>query len=222
MFDIVTMPSRGDKLALLTVGSTEFRPLVDAALSQPVLDALSDRGCTRFIVQYGKQERPSVVGERANSATGSAPSSQLQVELHAFIGDIEEKMVEAHLVLCHAGARSWTSIDSSSSSTRLTRSLASLSFLSPCVVLYARPGAGSILAALRGPALAPLTASDGNEKERKQRSHLVIVPNDTLMDAHQSELAEEMHRHGWAVVATPRWIYLAACPHAWLRFWRPC
>lgn len=159
------MPSRGGKLALLTVGSTEFRPLVDAALSQPVLDALRAYGCTRFIVQYGKQERPSVGNA---SATGSASSSsqlqlQLQVELHAFMGDIEEKMVEADLVLCHAGA-------------------------------------GSILAALRGPALSPLPLpSSVNEKQR----HLVIVPNDTLMDAHQSELAEEMHRHGWAVVATP-------------------
>ena len=100
------MPSRGDKLALLTVGSTEFRPLVDAALSQPVLDALSGHGCTRFIVQYGKQERPSVGNSTIGSASSSSSQMQLQVELHAFMGDIEEKMVEADLVLCHAGARS--------------------------------------------------------------------------------------------------------------------
>ena len=66
------------------------------------------------------------------------------------------------------------------------------------LLLCPRPGAGSILAALRGPALSPLPSI--NEEQR----HLVIVPNDTLMDAHQSELAEEMHRHGWAVVASPR------------------
>ena len=100
------VPSRGDKLALLTVGSTEFRPLVDAALSQPVLDALRAYGCTRFIVQYGKQERPSVGNANAIGSASSSSQLQLQVELHAFMGDIEEKMVEADLVLCHAGARS--------------------------------------------------------------------------------------------------------------------
>ena len=56
-------------------------------------------------------------------------------------------------------------------------------------------GAGSILAALRGPALSPRTSDTVTQ--------LVIVPNDTLMDAHQTELAEEMVSKGWAIAATP-------------------
>ena len=56
------------------------------------------------------------------------------------------------------------------------------------------PGAGSILTALRGDALA-------TSAEDQRPLPLIIVPNATLMDDHQSELADELGKRQWAVVA---------------------
>ena len=80
------------KTALLTVGSTQFAPFVTAALQEDTLEALAEQGYTRFIVQYGKQER-----------SPQPPVRSIQVELHAFMADIEEKMQQVDLVLSHAG-----------------------------------------------------------------------------------------------------------------------
>lgn len=80
------------KTALLTVGSTQFAPFVMAALQEDTLKALAEQGYTRFIVQYGKQERPM-----------QPPVRSIQVELHAFMADIEEKMQQVDLILSHAG-----------------------------------------------------------------------------------------------------------------------
>lgn len=54
-------------------------------------------------------------------------------------------------------------------------------------------GAGSILAALRGPALLPST----------HPPRLIIVPNDSLMDNHQEELARAIADSRWAIVSRP-------------------
>lgn len=86
------MAKTASKTVLLTVGSTQFAPLVKAALQEQALTALADAGYTHFIVQYGKQDRPSLHGR-----------SDVQVELHAFLGDIEERMQQVDLVLSHAG-----------------------------------------------------------------------------------------------------------------------
>lgn len=93
-----------DKTALLTVGSTEFTGLVQAALSQSTLEALRKRGFRRFIVQYGKSQLP---GSQSVDATAAqlkkSWAGKLDVELHGFMGDIEERMRGAELVVCHAG-----------------------------------------------------------------------------------------------------------------------
>lgn len=52
-------------------------------------------------------------------------------------------------------------------------------------------GAGSILSFLR-PAT---TVVEGRQ--------LVLVPNATLMDSHQADLADELAARGWAAVCTP-------------------
>lgn len=62
-------------------------------------------------------------------------------------------------------------------------------------------GAGSILAALRGPALAP-------KKTSTTTTQLIVIPNDSLMDSHQSDLADELSSKGWAHVASPEWVGL--------------
>ncbi|GAA5936485.1 N-acetylglucosaminyldiphosphodolichol N-acetylglucosaminyltransferase catalytic subunit ALG13 [Sporobolomyces koalae] len=57
-----------------------------------------------------------------------------------------------------------------------------------CDLVVSHAGAGSILSFLR-PSSAPT-----------QSRQLILVPNDTLMDSHQSDLADEMETKGWAKV----------------------
>lgn len=54
------------------------------------------------------------------------------------------------------------------------------------VVCYIHVGSGSILSALRA------------------GKRLIVVPNTSLMDNHQSELADELSRANYLVVAEPR------------------
>ena len=63
------------------------------------------------------------------------------------------------------------------------------------LVLALRTGAGSILSFLR-PLGNPASPATRPVSDRT----LVLVPNSTLMDSHQSDLAEEMNRKGWATV----------------------
>lgn len=87
------------RMAVLTVGSTHFTPMVQAGLAESVLNALRDGGCTRYTVQYGRSELP--MPERELRAL--AEERGIQLELLDFTPDIEERMVEADLVLSHAG-----------------------------------------------------------------------------------------------------------------------
>ena len=180
--DMADSDTRSGRAALLTVGSTQFAALVEAALRAETLAVLRDAGYTRFVVQYGKQDRPRL------STSHEGP--KIQVELHAFLSDIEEKMQTVDLVLSHAGVSHCTA--------RLCRSNPCSFACALCIFVCFLPGAGSILAALRGPALNPAA----------KPKQLVIVPNDALMDAHQSELAEEMEKQGWAHVASPEYVWL--------------
>lgn len=58
-------------------------------------------------------------------------------------------------------------------------------------------GAGSILAALKGPAI-PSSTHPLNPQRK-----LIIVPNNSLMDDHQSQLAKILQEQGLAVVCKP-------------------
>lgn len=84
----------GSQSALLTVGSTQFDELVQAGLSSDCLRALAGKHITRFIVQYGRGKDPSALFQ---------PVPGVQVELHAFMNDIEERMKDVDLVISHAG-----------------------------------------------------------------------------------------------------------------------
>ncbi|GAA5848897.1 hypothetical protein JCM3766R1_000670 [Sporobolomyces carnicolor] len=62
-------------------------------------------------------------------------------------------------------------------------------------LVVSHAGAGSILSFLRPvPAPSPTCATTARERR------LIVVPNDSLMDSHQSDLADEMERKGWAIV----------------------
>ncbi|GAA5988186.1 hypothetical protein JCM10908_002101 [Rhodotorula pacifica] len=59
-------------------------------------------------------------------------------------------------------------------------------------MVVSHAGAGSILSFLR-----PLSNSTRSTVSNRT---LVLVPNSTLMDSHQSDLAEEMDKKGWATI----------------------
>ena len=157
---------------MLTVGSTQHAALVDAALSEPVLRALRDRGVSRFVVQHGSY-RPAALSELGGD--GSAPT----LDCFAYANDLDARLRRADLVISHAGASGSRQMGSDCS------------------------GAGSILTALRGDALA-------TSQEDRRPLPLIIVPNATLMDDHQSELADELGKRKWAIVASADGAALAA------------
>jgi len=104
-----------DKRALLTVGSTHFDELVKAALDPAALAALRDQGITSLVVQYGagnirqilryvaldpEEGFPTVSGGvTCTIKTGEA----VNVEMHPFLDDIDERMGLSDLVISHAG-----------------------------------------------------------------------------------------------------------------------
>lgn len=57
-------------------------------------------------------------------------------------------------------------------------------------------GSGTVLDVLRGPIFPP------PKDALTRHPTLILVPNDTLMDRHQQELAEEIARQNWATVTT--------------------
>ncbi|GAA6012908.1 hypothetical protein JCM11491_006221 [Sporobolomyces phaffii] len=61
-------------------------------------------------------------------------------------------------------------------------------------LVVSHAGAGSILSFLRP---LPSRPSPASTSKRRQ---LILVPNDTLMDSHQADLADEMETKGWATV----------------------
>ncbi|GAA5881157.1 hypothetical protein JCM8547_005263 [Rhodosporidiobolus lusitaniae] len=68
-------------------------------------------------------------------------------------------------------------------------------------LVISHAGAGSILSFLRpstssgSPSTLQSTSSAPSASRR-----LILVPNSTLMDSHQSDLADEMSKKGWAIV----------------------
>ncbi|POY71051.1 hypothetical protein BMF94_5977 [Rhodotorula taiwanensis] len=62
-------------------------------------------------------------------------------------------------------------------------------------LVVSHAGAGSLLSFIR-----PLSTSGGSSPGRAAHRKLVLVPNSTLMDSHQSDLAEEMDKKGWATI----------------------
>lgn len=103
------------KTALLTVGSTHFDDLVKAALEPVALEALRQRGVSRFIVQYGEGNIRQILRYVALEPEGGFPTvsggvsctiktgEAVIVEMYPFLEDIDGRMGQADLVICHAG-----------------------------------------------------------------------------------------------------------------------
>ncbi|KAI9510237.1 glycosyltransferase family 1 protein [Russula earlei] len=128
---------------LVTVGSTKFDALVGAALSQPVLDALIQKGYSDIVVQCGDSHvdefGPTDV-ERKVRRHG------LDIDVWRFKPRLDEEYDAADLIIGHAGS-------------------------------------GTILDVLR------------------RGKRLIIVPNPTLLDNHQEDMAHAMGELGHAKVS---------------------
>lgn len=127
--------------AFLTVGSTRFDELVNAALSQHVLSSLRLKEYTELVVQCGNSD-----SEHAGMFSGEHPISTfdregVRIEIWKFKPSLQDEYKLADLVISHAGS-------------------------------------GTILEVLR------------------LGKPLIVIPNPTLLENHQKELATELNDLG--------------------------
>lgn len=89
--------------ALVTVGSTGFDDLVDSAISSEFLSKLYDIGYQHLTIQYGSSE--SIYHDRIarlDLTSGRTPV----VEGYRYKSDIKQDMIQADLIISHAGSGS--------------------------------------------------------------------------------------------------------------------
>ncbi|KAI5481914.1 glycosyltransferase family 1 protein [Pseudohyphozyma bogoriensis] len=82
---------------ILTVGSTEFTPLVSAFLTPAALSALAANGSSSVLVQAGASTLPPPY------RVGTHTHDSLTLEICKFLPDLEDRVGEATLVVSHAG-----------------------------------------------------------------------------------------------------------------------
>ncbi|KAM0754577.1 hypothetical protein T439DRAFT_116918 [Meredithblackwellia eburnea MCA 4105] len=68
-------------------------------------------------------------------------------------------------------------------------------------IVISHAGAGSILSFLRPPSSNTILSDTKTSTAKWRKRTLILVPNSTLMDSHQQDLADEMKRKGWATVS---------------------
>jgi len=85
---------------LVTVGSTKFDALVGAALSQPVLNALAQKGYTHLVIQCGNS-KVDELGSR--DVEWNRHSKGLNIDVWKFKPNLDEEYDAADLVIGHAG-----------------------------------------------------------------------------------------------------------------------
>lgn len=87
-------------IVFVTVGSTRFDALVEAAISEPVLSTLRDLGYERLILQRGN----SIVETEASSRDSySIQRYGVDIEIWRFKPSIQAEFQQADLVISHAG-----------------------------------------------------------------------------------------------------------------------
>jgi len=100
---IVHPDQYGTMHAFLTVGSTRFDALVDAALSKPVLSTLRSKGYTKLAVQCGNSGLDSTSSFSHDEGLFSIESEGISIELWKFKPSLQENYEQADLVISHAG-----------------------------------------------------------------------------------------------------------------------
>ncbi|KAG2756020.1 glycosyltransferase family 1 protein [Suillus brevipes Sb2] len=121
-------------LVFVTVGSTRFDALVEAAISEPVLSTLRDSGYGHLILQRGNS---TIKSEEFNGESCTIQRHGVDIEIWRFKSSIQAECEQADLVISHAGS-------------------------------------GTVLDVLR------------------LGKPLIVVPNPTLLDNHQEELASAL------------------------------
>ena len=151
---------------LVTVGSTRFDALVEAALSQPVLNALTQKGYSDVVIQCGNSQVDDAFSptERERNVRRYG----VNIDVWKFKPSLDEEYDAADLVIGHAGLR-------------FPYYLLSLAAVD---LRICSPGSGTILDVLR------------------RGKPLIIVPNPTLLDNHQEDMAHAMGKMGHAKVST--------------------
>ncbi|KAG1756562.1 glycosyltransferase family 1 protein [Suillus paluster] len=125
-------------LVFVTVGSTRFDALVEAAISEPVLSTLRDSGYNRLILQRGDSD---IKSEEFDGESCTIQRHGVDIDIWKFKPSIQAECEQANLVISHAGS-------------------------------------GTILDVLR------------------LGKPLIVVPNPTLLDNHQEELASALDTLG--------------------------
>lgn len=94
--------------ALVTVGSTSFDALVAAAVTPSVIAALTARGITRLLIQYGRGTAPpSVPSPPPPAPLSVAPIVRpLEVVAFPYMPSLVTLMAATALVITHGGAGS--------------------------------------------------------------------------------------------------------------------
>lgn len=90
-------------LVFVTVGSTRFDALVQAAISEQVLDALHKKGYKRIVIQRGNSDFGREVGSNGQDLVVFEKNG-LEVETWKFKASIQSEVQGADLVVSHAGA----------------------------------------------------------------------------------------------------------------------
>jgi len=97
-----------DKIAFVTVGSTQFDALVDAVLGSEVIRVLQEHKCTRLVIQAGNSpihvEDASVSISDDGLEVWRVNAMGLDAEIWRFKPSLELDFRSADLVICHAGS----------------------------------------------------------------------------------------------------------------------
>lgn len=89
-------------LAFLTVGSTKFDSLVQAALSEAVLNSLVQKGYTELIIQCGNSDF-ELASSTNHQEVLNLVRNEVNITLWKFKPSLEEEYRRADIVISHAG-----------------------------------------------------------------------------------------------------------------------
>ena len=89
------------KTIFVTVGTTLFEDLMQAATTEMALDWMCQTGYTNLILQYGKGTIPSLPEKYSNN---NPLASSLQIQMYAFKTSLADDMELSDLIVSHAGA----------------------------------------------------------------------------------------------------------------------
>lgn len=88
----------------ITVGSTKFDALVEAALSQPVLNALTQKGYSDVVIQCGDSQVDDAFSPR--DGEWNVHRYGVNIDVWRFKPSLDVEYDVADLVIGHAGLRS--------------------------------------------------------------------------------------------------------------------